>query len=221
MIFPSSNGGQIVNRKSNSAELDDVPENFGEGLRRRPVGVDAVDDFLAVKIQHRLGFVLVSLEPRADDLDVRVVQAVVLERAALHPRDEVFEIAAAHVKNGDDVDKLAEHFRLMHAARNAVEDERVAFGMKPPGGREAVRELLPQLDGRLVGHKLAGAGVFDENFSERRFGTQVAEHVAATAMDAARNRAEDFSVRAFAGTRRAEHENGAVFQAAFGLSLIS
>jgi hypothetical protein len=36
-----------------------------------------------------------------------------------------------------------------------------------------------------------------------------------------RDDAEDFSLRALAYTGRAEQENAAIFQAAFGLSLIS
>jgi hypothetical protein len=40
----------------------DLLENVGENLDRQAVGVDAADEFLAVKIEHRLGLQLVSLE---------------------------------------------------------------------------------------------------------------------------------------------------------------
>lgn len=193
-----------------------MPEDFQKSLRRGAVGIDAVDDFPAIKVQHRLGLAFVGFEPRADDFDVRIVQPVVLERAALHPRNEVFKIGAAHVKDGGDVDKFAEHFCLMDVARDAVEHQRIAARMKPPGRRQAVRELLPQLDGWFIGHELAATGVFDKNSSQRGIGTQVTEHIAATAMNEAGNRAENFSMRAFARAGRAEHENRAVFQAAFG-----
>jgi hypothetical protein len=161
----------------------------------------------------------VGFEPRADDVDVRIVEAVVLERAALHARDEVFKISAAHVKDGDNVYKFAEHFGLMRVARDAVEHERVAFGMQPSGARQAVREFCQSSMVGSSGTSWPRLEYSTKILPERRFGTQVAEHVAATAMDEAGNRAEDFSMRALARAGRAEHENRAVFQAAFGLKL--
>jgi hypothetical protein len=81
-----------------------------------------------------------------------------------------------------------------------------------------VRISLPEFDGRFVGHKSADAGMFEENFSERRFGTQAAKNFAATQMDVARNGTKDSSVRAFAGAGRAKQKYRPVFHALFGLS---
>jgi hypothetical protein len=198
-----------------------MPEDFQEGFRRRPVGIDAVDDFFAVKVQHRFGFPFVSLEPGADDVNVGVVEPVVLERTSLHARNEVFKIAAAEIEDGGDVQKFPQHFRLTNIARDAVQHKRVALGMEMSGCRKTMDVSLPKLDRRLVGHQFAAAGILNENLPEWRFRTQVAEHVATTAMDETRNRAEDFSMRALARTRRAEHEDGAIFQVVLGLSWIS
>ena len=45
---------------------------------------------LAVKFQHRLGFLLVGFQALADDVEVRVVEPVFLEGAALHARRRDF-----------------------------------------------------------------------------------------------------------------------------------
>ena len=187
-------------------------ENAEESFHGHAVGVDAADDFLSVKIQHGPGFFFVDFQAFTDHVEIRVVEAVVLEGAPLHARDEIFLFPGREVKNSDDVERVAQHFRLMHVARNAVEHERVGVGMKPSHLFAGVDDLAPQINGRLVWHERSLAGVFDENFSEFAVGTQVAENVAARAMEKIRDGAERAAMRAFAGAGSAKHEDGSVFQ---------
>ena len=53
---------------------------------------------------------------------------------------------------------------------------------------------------------MAATGIFDEDFAERTVDGEVAEHIAARAVKEMGNRAEDFSLRAFAYAGRAEEE---------------
>ncbi len=196
-------------------------KDFQESLRRRAVGVDLVDDLFSVEVQHGSGFFFVNFQTFADHIEIGVVQAIVLEGAPLHPGDEIFLFIGRKIKNGDDVERIFQHFRLMQVARNAVEHQRVRIGMKPPHLRGGVNEFAPKFDGGPVGHQRTFAGVFNENFPKFAFRAQVAENVAASAVEKIRDNAEHAAVGALARTGRAEHEYGAIFQASLCLSCIS
>ncbi len=174
-----------------------------------------------VKFQDRHRFIFVNFEPFTDDVQVGVVEAVFLDGAALNAVDEAFFVIAFEVENGDDIKNAAQHFRLMNIARNAIQHQRVMLGMKPAdlGGVDDV--LPPKLDRRRIRHELAATGIFDKNFSERTIRAQIAEHIAARAMEKIWDDAENFALRAFARTGRAKKKNAAVFQAVLGMSLIS
>ena len=172
-----------------------------------------MDEAFAVEVQDGLGFLFVNLQALTDDIQVGIIQAVVLERAALHPGDEVFLFLRREIKHGDDVEVVAQHFGLMDVARDAVEHEGVGVGMKPPHLDAGRNEVAPQFNGRAVGHERTFAGVFDENFSEVAVRAQVPEHVAAGAMEETGDRAERAAMRALAGAGRAKHQNGFVFHA--------
>ncbi len=58
-----------------AVDFYDVAEDVGERLDRHAVGVDAMDEVLAVKFEDRLGFLFVDDEALADDVEVRVVEA--------------------------------------------------------------------------------------------------------------------------------------------------
>src|ERR1035437_9910836 len=101
----------------------------------------------AIKLQHGLGFLLVGLETFADDAEVRVVEAVFLEGAALDAVDQAFLVGALEIKNASDINRVAESFRLARVARDAVRLERVLVRMKTADLLGGINELPPQLDG--------------------------------------------------------------------------
>ena len=82
----SGQGGAPTKFKSKrchvSNEFDDAFEDVQKNPGRRAVGVDAADGFAAVKFEHGPGFLLVNVQPVADDLEVRIVQPVFLDGAA-------------------------------------------------------------------------------------------------------------------------------------------
>src|SRR5262249_6799201 len=108
-------------------------------------------------------------------------------------------------------------------AGNAVEHERVLLGVKAADLGLVVNVLAPKLNRLLVRHELAAAGILDEQLPQRAVGAEIAEDVAACAVEVIGDGAEDFSLRAFADTGGAEEEDAAVFHAVagLGLSLIS
>src|ERR1035437_5200806 len=179
-------------------------QDVGEHLGGRQVGVDLMHEPAAIKLQHGLGFLLVGLETFADDAEVRVVEAVFLERAALDAVDQVFLVGALEIKNASDINRVAESFRLARVARDAVKHERVLVRMKTADLLGGINELPPQLDGLVVRHQLAAAGIINENLPERAVPAQVAEDFAARAVEKIRDDAEDFSLRALAHARRAK-----------------
>ena len=90
--------------------------------------------------------------------------------------------------------------------------------MKTPGMGDGIDDLAPKVNGRLIGHELAVAGIFDEDFSQFAVRAQVPENIAAGAMIKTGNGAEDFSLGSFAGARRAKHENRTILHASLCLS---
>src|SRR6185312_10741192 len=188
-------------------------QNIGEHFGGRLVGVDVLDEVLAVKFQHRLGFFFVSLEPVANDLEAGVIEAIFLERAALQALDEIIEIGGAEIKNPDDVQGVLEHLSLVRIARDAVQHERVGLGIEPAGLGRAQDGLPPQVNGRFVGNEFTAARIIDKGAADFAFDGEVAKNVTAGAVKKVRDVAEDFSLSAFAGAGRAEQKNRAVFHA--------
>src|SRR6516162_9838409 len=99
----------------------------------------------------------------------------------------------------------------MWIARNAIEDECVLVRAKTAGLRGGFDRLPPQLNGRLVRHEFAAAGVINEDPADFTVDRQVPEHITAGAVKEVGNVAEDFSLRAFARAWRAEEKYGAIF----------
>src|SRR5580765_7352140 len=121
------------------------------------------------------------------------------------------------IENRFHLERVGEHSGLVDVARDAVEHERVAGRMEATGVLAVVNELPPQLNGRLIRHKLAAAGVFDEHTRERVRSRERAEDVAAGEVEKIRNSAEDFALRAFASAGCAKEKNGAIFHGVGGL----
>ena len=118
---------------------------------------------------------------------------------------------AAQIEDADDVERIFQDLRLRHIAGNAVEHQRVLFGMKATGFGAAIDEIAPEFNRRFVGHQLPAAGILDEDLANLAIGLKAAENIAASAMKEIGNRAEDFALGALARARSAEKQDGAIF----------
>src|SRR6266853_816234 len=123
------------------------------------------------------------------------------------------------MKHALHVDHLAHDLRLVHAARNAVEHQRIELGLETVRAHHVAEPRQPELHRDLVGHQLAAARIFEKGLADRRARVELAKHIAARAMKESRNLAEDFSLRAFAAAGRAEDEVSVVFHTCRGLPL--
>src|SRR6266478_6733215 len=100
---------------------EDVEQNFGWRLH----GVNHRDAFFWIVTQHGLRFILVSVEPALNDLLVRVIEAIVFERALLQSVEERLAIWTGKMEHLFHIDHLFHNFRLVHVPRNAIEHENV------------------------------------------------------------------------------------------------
>src|SRR5208282_573955 len=71
--------------------------------------------------------------------------------------------------------------------------------------------MLPEADGRLVGHQLPAAGVVKKDFPQLRVRGQVAEDLAAGEMVKVGDAAQDAALRSLARAGRAKQQHGAEF----------
>ena len=193
-----------------SEARDDVVEDGGQDAQRVLRRVDDVDDLGAVEIEDGPGFTLVGLQALADDFEVGVVEAVVAEGAALEAFGQLADVSAGEAEDGADIERVAQNLGLARVPRNAVEHERVALGMKAAELGLPVHVLLPEFDGGFVGHEVAAAGILEEFAGDRAVDAQIAEEVAARQVIEAGNGAENFSLRALAGTGRSEEQPAAL-----------
>jgi len=186
------------------SRLGDELQDVGQHSRRGLIRIDLVDEFVAVKIQDGLGLGFVRFQPVADDGEVGVIEAIFLDGPALDAGDEFFLVGILEVKDGDDVEGIAQDFGLGHIAGNAVQDEGILFRMEPAAFGSVFDELAPELDGGLIGDELAAAGIFDEELSEGAIGAQITKNIAAGAMEVVRNNPENLALGSLARTGGAE-----------------
>src|SRR2546423_2937409 len=199
-----------------------VPQNIKQHLVGGLICIDAMDDFAAIKIEHRLAFALVRLQASFDHVNICIIQPIFFERAALQPVGEIILFFAAQIKNRDDLQSIAEHLSLPSAAGNAVQHERVIVGMEAAGMGAVVNEFAPQINRWLVRHKLAAAGVLKEDLAQRTVGFEAAKDFSAGAVKKIGDRAEDFALSSLACTGSAEQQDGAEFHgASLCLTMIS
>lgn len=191
--------------------FDDVPQNVGQHLGGRLIGIDTMHEMFAVKIQDGLGFLFVRLQAIADHVQAGVVQSIFLQSAALHAQHEIVEILAAQIKDRDDVQRVAQHFSLVPIAGDAIQHERVGFRNEPAGLGGVFDELAPKVDGRFVGHQFAPAGVIEENAADLAFDREITENITAGAVIEVGDVAQDLALGSFARARGAEEEDRAVF----------
>src|ERR1051326_1816553 len=158
-----------------------MSKNIKQDLMRRLVGVDPVDDLLAVKVQDRLCFSMVGFESCLDYVDIRIVEPVLFQGPTLEPLNEIVGFGAAQIENGFYVQCLAEHLGLVDVSRNAIEHQRIVVRMKTPDFRHIINELVPEFDRRLVRNQLAATGVVEEDFANVAVGFEAAKNVPAGA----------------------------------------
>src|SRR6266540_1632151 len=189
---------------------DDV-QNLSQHVQRRVRRVDGMNDLRSIEVEHRPRFCVVGFQALADNLEVRVVETVLAKRAALQALDHLARVGARKVEHGLHVERVGQHPGLADVARDAVEHERVPRGIELAVGRAGFDVFGPQRDGRFVGHQFAFARVVNEHAADGIFDAQIAKRVAAGEVEKAGDRADDLSLGALAGARRAEEEDRAVF----------
>src|ERR1043166_5105655 len=106
-----------------SLKLRDVFQNIKEHFSRRLVGIDAVDQFFAVIIENRLALAFVGFLTRTNHIDVGIIEAILFERTALKSLNQIVNLSASKIKDGDYLESFFKDFRLFGVARNAIEDE--------------------------------------------------------------------------------------------------
>src|ERR1019366_3288530 len=82
--------------------------------------------------------------------------------------------------------------------------------MKTSNPRIVFNRLPPKINGRRVRHEFAPAGILNENLAKFAVDGEIAKHITAGAVEKMRDASEDFALRAFAATGRAEQENRAI-----------
>ena len=103
----------------------------------------------------------------------------------------------------------------MQVAWDAVQHERVAFRIEP--SQLCLRRdiVAPQSHGVCVRHQLALAGITDEGPAELAVDGEVAENVAASAVEKIGYGPQNFSLCAFARAGRTDQQNGPEFVVSF------
>jgi hypothetical protein len=187
-----------------------MAQNIVKDLGRGLGGIDFMHNFLAVKIQNWFGFVLVRFEAMPDNVQIGIVKPVFTKCAPLEAFHQFVHVGAAQIKYGADIQGIPQHFRLMGAAWNAVEDEGVGVRIKPPGLDAIFDELLPEFDCRFIGNEFAAAGIFQEYTANGTFGREIAKHITAGTMKEIGNHAQDFALGPFARSRSAKQKCRAI-----------
>src|SRR3954463_15558380 len=104
-----------------------------------------MDQFFSVETEQWLGLTLVSLQPMLDNFQVGIIQTILAQGAALNTMDQFFQSGTTEIENGADIQRFLQHLRLMHVARDAIQNEGVSIRMKPFRLCAAVDEFLPEI----------------------------------------------------------------------------
>ncbi len=76
--------------------------------------------------------------------------------------------------------------------------------MEPASLGAGLDELPPELDGGLVGHEFASAGILQKNLANGAVGLEAAKDIPAGAVEEVGDGAQDFALSAFSGSGSAE-----------------
>jgi hypothetical protein len=117
-----------------------------------------------------------------------------VERAPLETFDQPVYIGTDQVDNRVDIDCFLHHARLMHVARNSIQDQRIAFGAKLSGSDTAVDAVPPKPDGSFVWNELAAARILDKDAAQVVVGPQIPEDIATSAVKELRNSPKDLAL---------------------------
>jgi hypothetical protein len=197
-----------------SLKLHYVLQNIKEHFSWRLIRINPMNQFLSVVIEDWLAFPLVSCLAVANHVNVGVIEAILLQRPALQPLNQLIYLGAAKVKNRHDIKRFPEDFSLVRIAGNAIQHKRICLGMESPRSRAVVDEIPPKLDRRFVRNQLALARVLQECLADGTIGFQAPKNVAARAMKEIWDGAEDFALGSFAGAGSAEQKDRAKFHGA-------
>src|SRR5437899_5831479 len=105
-----------------------------------------MNQFLSVVIEDWLAFALIGFLPVPNHIDVGVVEAILLQRSALKPLNQLIYLGAAQVKNRHNIERFLEHFSLVRVAGDAIQNQCIRLGMEPARAGAVVNEFAPKLD---------------------------------------------------------------------------
>src|SRR4051812_5302263 len=97
---------------------------------------------------------------------------------------------------------------------DTVQHERIVVGMKTAVVSAVVDEIPPEIDSRLVRHKLAAAGIFEEDLAHGAVRFETAENLTAGAMEEVGDGSENFALCPFARAWRSKQQDGAILHGA-------
>ncbi len=112
-----------------------------------------------------------------DDGVIGIVDAVFLKGAAFEALDHFLEVGL-EVDDADDVDGVLKQAGLLDAARHAVENEQFGVRVELVDHFHAADVLAPDVEGKLVGHEFAAAGVSPDKPAGLGLEVEAAEDVA-------------------------------------------
>jgi hypothetical protein len=141
-------------------------QNLSQNLIGPHRGIDLGRQIIAVKIEDWTGFGLVNRQAIANDFFVRIIEAVILEGAALETLDELRLIGTVQMKNMLHVELIGHLVSLAHVARNPIEDKAIDFWFETAEGLLIFDMVGPKLDREIIRDELTAAGVFKERFPE-------------------------------------------------------
>src|SRR5439155_22194697 len=114
----------------------------------------------------------------------------------------------AQMNDLEDIQRILQQLRLLHVARNAVENKNFAGRMELVDHFHSLDVLLPELHGKFVGHELATRRIFPGDPAHFRAQIQAAENVAAGRVKESGNGPQNLALSALAAARSAEKEHG-------------
>jgi hypothetical protein len=190
---------------------DDFAEDLVQNHDRSLSRIDVDDEVGAIVLEQRLGFVLVGDETLADDLLVGVIEAIVLDGAALEALHELVTIGAAQMENLPHVDEWLEELCLGDIARNAVEYEKIDVRAELMSFHAVLNAYAPKLDCDFVRDELAFTGVLDESLAEGGAGIDGAKDITAGAVKKAWNRTERDTLSSLAASRCTKDQISSIF----------
>lgn len=188
----------------------DVRENRVQNNDWRLRGINEDRQIRSVEVQQRLRLAFISVQPTPNHFLVGVVEAVVFQRPLLQTRNHLLTVRAAEMKNPLHLDDLFHQFGLSNVSRDAVEHEVVNVRFERMRLDSMFNARFPELNGDLIGHELALAGILKKRAPKGRPRVNPPEHIATGAMVKPRKAPECGSLSAFPAAGRTKEKVGGV-----------